>query len=83
MLDRPSDRRARQRRRVAEQRRARQARYRRRLQKHEAVATGIVYGEKVLDFLVRTRWLDERAVNDRDAISRAISELLRDMAEAG
>jgi hypothetical protein len=60
---------------------ARAARRRRaRAKACEAVA-GVTYTGAVLDLLVRTGWLDERAAGDRRAVGLAISRLLADSAK--
>jgi hypothetical protein len=38
-------------------------------------------GADILDLLVRLRWLDDRLADDRNAVGRAITRMLLDVAE--
>ena len=74
MLERPT---ARDRRRHAD----RQRRYRRRQQDGEAVLALTVDLHLLLEFLIETGRLAERAALDRGQIERAASQALRDLAD--
>jgi hypothetical protein len=58
---------------------ARDARYRQRLQRGEAIAL-VCYGAETLDMLIRLRWLSEVDAGDKGKVGAAISALLRDAA---
>jgi hypothetical protein len=61
---------------AAERRNGRSAasrRYRARLKSCEAMVL-VRYGEAVVDFLVRTRWLDEARAHDRRAVGEALGK---------
>jgi hypothetical protein len=57
----------------------RHKRFRRRRRDGKACAM-IEYDASVIDFLVRTHWLQEGEVADRASIGRAIGALIRDAA---
>jgi hypothetical protein len=58
---------------------ARQARYRAR-SRNGRVVVSVEVDERLLDLLVRLRWLREAAAGDRAAIGRALQAMLRDAA---
>ena len=62
------------------QRRKRDARYRRRA-RESVMVVPIEVGAGVLDFLIRTRWLDELDAGDKHAIAAAIGAMLKASAE--
>jgi hypothetical protein len=62
-----------------EARRQWQRDYRRRLARGEAIAPA-PFDAAVIDFLVRTRWLDPALAEDRREIGRAMFAALRDAA---
>jgi hypothetical protein len=57
----------------------RHARHRARV-KAGIACTTVEYSAEVLDLLVRLGWLTEPEASDRDAVGRAIGELIRDAA---
>jgi hypothetical protein len=63
-----------------ELRRLRTARYRRNQAGGLAVAL-VPYNGEILNFLVRTHWLDGDAAGDRRAVGAAIGRLLADSAK--
>jgi hypothetical protein len=58
----------------------RSRRYRRRVRDHQMVPAMPPIGIDEIEFLVRTRWLDEEDAHDRRAVGLAIAALLRETA---
>jgi hypothetical protein len=76
MLDRPPSRQAQRRARRA----AQQCRHRARERAGRACYQIELCGE-VIDWLIRTRWLDQRQAGDRTEVGRAIEAMLQDAAK--